>query len=187
MKLPKGFKKFPPWLQVVTLVILAASFYFSSQKKVSLPLPTAFESGKSYQVIEVVDGDTVKVEIDGASATLRLIGLDTPETVDPRKPVQCFGREASDRAKELLSGKRVVLESDPTQGEKDTYSRLLAYVRFEDGVLFNQKMISDGYAHEYTYEAPYKYQVQFKQAEREARQAGRGLWSGSTCGGNTSS
>lgn len=134
-----------------------------------------------YPVTKVTDGDTIKVNIDGTIETIRMIGLDTPETVDPRKPVQCFGIEASNKAKELLSGKKVRLESDPTQGNRGKYGRLLRYVWLEDGTLYNKKMISDGYASEYTYNTPYKYQVEFKQAETEARNAKRGLWADDAC------
>ncbi|MDD2890866.1 MAG: thermonuclease family protein [bacterium] len=129
-----------------------------------------------YKVVNVVDGDTIDVEMGGGKERLRLIGIDTPETVDPRKPVQCFGKEASDKAKELLLGKMVSLEADPTQGERDKYDRLLRYVFLEDGTFFNKEMIEQGYAHEYTYDTPYKYQTEFKQAENEARENKRGLW-----------
>ena len=139
-----------------------------------------------YSVVSVTDGDTIKVSIDGKVTTLRLIGMDTPETVDPRKVVQCFGREASAKAKELLTGKNVRLEADSTQGELDKYGRLLRYVYLEDGTFYNKFMISTGYAHEYTYQSnPYKYQTEFKDAERQARDNKLGLWSDSTCGGNT--
>lgn len=139
-----------------------------------------------YSVVQVVDGDTIKVDINGKTETLRLIGLDTPETVDPRKVVQCFGLEASNKAKEILTGKKVRLEADNTQGELDKYNRLLRYVFLEDGTLYNKLMIAEGYAHEYTYDSkPYKYQAEFKQAEDSAREAGRGLWSATACNGNT--
>lgn len=85
-----------------------------------------------HEVISVTDGDTLKINLNGNIETLRLIGIDTPETVDPRKPVQCFGQESSDKAKQLLSGKKVSLEADPTQGERDQYGRLLRYVFLED-------------------------------------------------------
>jgi endonuclease YncB( thermonuclease family) len=138
-----------------------------------------------YSVVEVVDGDTLKINISGKTETLRLIGLDTPETVDPRKPVQCFGREASNKAKELLSGKKVRIEKDSTQGELDKYGRTLAYVYREDGLFYNKYMIEQGYAHEYTYSTPYKYQAEFKAAEKSARENQRGLWSPNTCNGIT--
>lgn len=133
-------------------------------------------------VTRVVDGDTVVVS---TGETLRLIGMDTPETVDPRKPVQCFGREASARARALLAGAPVRLELDPTQGRRDQYGRTLAYVWLADGRLFNEVMIAEGFAHEYTYELPYRYQARFDAAERAARTQQRGLWSPATCGGDT--
>ncbi|MCK5510516.1 thermonuclease family protein [Candidatus Parcubacteria bacterium] len=134
-----------------------------------------------YSVVKVVDGDTVAVNINGVKETLRLIGIDTPETVHPSKPVQCFGIEASNKAKELLNNKSVRLESDSTQSERDKYGRLLRYVFLEDGINFNKLMISEGYAFEYTYGTFYKYQNEFKQAEREARENKTGLWADGVC------
>ena len=135
-------------------------------------------------MVRVVDGDTVVVAPD---TTVRLIGIDTPETVDPRKPVQCFGREASAYAHLLLDGRSVWLEYDPSQGRLDKYRRTLAYVWMPDGRLFNEVMIADGYAHEYTYDLPYRYQATFIAAERAARESDRGLWSPTTCNGDTTS
>jgi len=140
-----------------------------------------------YSVSSVVDGDTLKVNINGTVETLRLIGLDTPETVDPRKPVQCFGKEASNKAKELLTGKRVRIEKDSTQGELDKYGRRLAYIYREDGLFYNKYMIEQGYAHEYTYNTPYKYQTEFKASQKSAQENLRGLWSPDTCNGDTTS
>jgi micrococcal nuclease len=134
-----------------------------------------------YPVVRVVDGDTVVVKIDGVDETLRLIGIDTPETVDPRKPVQCFGIEASNKAKEWLSGKMVELESDPSQDERDKYGRLLRYVRIQEGLFYNLEIIKQGYAHEYTYIIPYKYQTEFKNAEDYARENELGLWHPDAC------
>ena len=102
-----------------------------------------------------------------------------------RKPVQCFGREASNRAHALLDGTSVYLESDPTQGTLDKYGRTLAYVWMSDGRLYNELMIASGFAHEYTYDTPYRYRDRFIEAEAEARTADRGLWSPSTCNGDT--
>jgi len=133
------------------------------------------------EVVTIVDGDTIKVKLNNKTETVRLIGIDTPEVVDPRKEVQCFGKEASSKAKELLSGHKVKLEDDPTQGERDKYKRLLRYVFREDGLIFNDWMIRNGYAHEYTYDLPYKYQTQFKEAEKYARENNLGLWSPSAC------
>ena len=138
-----------------------------------------------YPVVDVVDGDTLKVERDGKRVTIRVIGLDTPETRDPRRPVQCFGREASARAHALLDGQSVKLSNDPTQDAVDKYGRTLAYVWLADGRLFQYLMITDGYGHEYTYDIPYRYQDTFKAAERSAREQSRGLWSPQSCNGDT--
>lgn len=136
-------------------------------------------------VLKVVDGDTIDVLINGKSQAVRLIGIDTPEVVDPRKPVQCFGEQASQKAKSILGGKNIFLESDPSQRDKDKYQRLLRYIYLEDGTNFNLMMIMQGFAHEYTYNLPYKYQSEFKAAQKTARQKGIGLWSPDTCSGNT--
>lgn len=137
-------------------------------------------------VSRVVDGDTLVVSRGGKDEKVRLIGVDTPESVDPRKPVQCFGAEASRYAKSLLEGRSVRLEADASQGERDRYGRLLAYVFLEDGTNVNLELVRQGYAHEYTYRLPYRYQAEFKAAEREAREAARGLWAPETCAGDTS-
>jgi len=134
-----------------------------------------------FSVAKVVDGDTIDVLIDGQKQRIRLIGLDTPEVVDPRKPVQCFGREASKRMTELVLGKKVRLERDPTQANRDKYGRLLRYVYLPDGTNVAEKMIREGYGHEYTYQLPYKYQKEFKAAEKYARDHGLGLWAPGVC------
>jgi micrococcal nuclease len=96
--------------------------------------------------------------------------------------VECFGREASARAAELLDGESVYLEGDPTQGELDRFGRTLAYVWLADGSSFNETMIAEGYAHEYTYDLPYKYQDAYNAAETAASQRQLGLWAPGICG-----
>jgi micrococcal nuclease len=134
-----------------------------------------------FSIIKVVDGDTLNIDMDEKSQTIRLIGLNTPETVDPRKPVECFGKEASKKATELLSGKKVRIEKDDSQGDYDKYQRLLAYVFLEDGTNFNKWMIENGYGYEYTYDLPYKYQQEFKSAQEQAKSQKRGLWADNVC------
>ncbi len=137
-------------------------------------------------VIGVVDGDTVDVRFDdGSTERLRLIGIDTPEVVDPRTIVQCFGREASAHAHELLDGQSVEIETDPSQGSRDRYGRLLAYIWLPDGRNFGEVMIGDGYAHEYTFRRPYAYRDDFRAAQFAALSQQLGLWSPETCAGNT--
>ena len=138
-----------------------------------------------YPVSKVVDGDTIWVERAGRPVKVRLIGIDTPEVHDPRKPVQCFGQEATAAAESLLAGKQVLLESDPSQASIDRYGRDLAYV-WVDGVLANLVLIQGGYAHEYTYDVPYRYQTLFRAAQQHAEQDGLGLWSPTSCAGDTS-
>jgi micrococcal nuclease len=80
-----------------------------------------------------------------------------------------------------LAGQRVMLEKDPSQGERDKYGRVLAYVFRADGLFVNEYLVAQGYAHEYTYDAPYKYQARFKAAQAQAREEGRGLWAPDAC------
>lgn len=142
-------------------------------------------TGLQYKVVKVVDGDTLVVNGDNGNGDIkvRLIGINTPETVDPRKPVECFGKEASDHMKSLASGEKVYLETDESQGEYDKYNRMLAYVYLTDGQMLNRKMLAEGYAYEYTYHVPYKYQQDFKGAQSFARGSKLGLWSPDTCNG----
>lgn len=138
---------------------------------------------QNYKVVKVVDGDTIDVEIDGQIERVRLIGVNTPEVVDPRQRVECFGREASEKAHELLDGKEVELEADATQTDRDKYNRLLRYVRTTEGSFYNLEIIKLGYAYEYTYDLPYKYQSEFKAAQIEAQNKKSGLWADGVCGG----
>ena len=126
------------------------------------------------KVTQVVDGDTIKLS---TGETVRYIGIDTPETVHPIKPVECFGKEASNKNKELVLGKEVRLEKDIS--ETDKYGRLLRYVWVGD-LLVNEYLVREGYANASSYPPDIKYQDRFTQAEREAREAGVGLW-GSVC------
>ncbi len=138
-----------------------------------------------YRISRVVDGDTDKVTVNGRTVTLRLIGIDTPETKDPRKPVQCFGEQASARAAQLLTGRSVWLEYDSTQDRRDRYGRDLVYVWLDAHTMFNELMVREGYAHEYTYDLPYRYQQQFRAAQSAASDGQQGLWNPSTCAGDT--
>ncbi len=156
----------------------------STTVPVALAPPSKLVSTEAdyFRVTKVIDGDTLAVEINGRTETLRLIGINTPETVDPRRPVECFGKEASAKAKSVLAGAHVRVEGDSSQDARDKYGRMLAYVILSDGTNFNKLMIADGYAYEYTYRTPYTYQAEFKEAERTARAEGRGLWADGACG-----
>jgi len=124
-------------------------------------------------VIRVVDGDTIRVRIGGREYTVRYIGIDTPETVKPGSPVECFGPEAKRRNEELVGGKVVELEKDVS--ETDRYGRLLRYV-YVDGRMVNAILVEEGYAQVATYPPDVKYQELFLKLQRRAREEGRGLW-----------
>lgn len=130
-----------------------------------------------YPVTKVVDGDTIHVATPSGDVKVRMIGIDTPETVATDRPVGCFGPEASAEAERRLEGTSVWLEPDPTQGDVDKYGRSLDYVWQQDGRLFNLDMVAGGFAREYTYAAPYRYQAQFRAAQKRAIAGGSGMWS----------
>lgn len=156
--------------------------------------PAALAVTLTGTVTRVVDGDTIRVESRGFETPVRLIGIDTPESVNPRTGVECFGPEASARTKRLLpAGLRVRLVTDPTQDTRDRYARLLAYVYVgaKSGVdSVNHRLVREGYAEAYVYRAsaPFRYAGPFEAAERAARRERRGMWArcaGSGGGGTT--
>lgn len=122
------------------------------------------------RVTEVIDGDTIEIE---GGVRIRYIGIDTPETVHPEKLVEYFGKEATEKNRELVEGKRVYLEKDVQ--DKDKYGRLLRYVWVGD-TMVNAELVRLGYAYSYTHPPNVKYQKLFLQLEKEAREARRGLW-----------
>lgn len=125
-------------------------------------------------VTRVIDGDTLVVQGVG---TVRLIGVDTPEAVDPRRPVQQFGREASAFLRAQATGQTVRLEFDGNR--TDRYGRTLAYVYLVDGTFLNAEIVRQGYGHAYT-AFPFRHLEQFRAYEQEARDGHRGLWAGGT-------
>jgi micrococcal nuclease len=132
-------------------------------------------------VVRPVDGDTVVVEVDGREEPVRLIGIDTPESVAEDRPVECFGPEAKDRTAELLPAGTVVrLERDVEA--RDRYDRLLAYViRDGDDVLVNRLLVEEGFAESVAFPPNTTRQAELDGAEASARGARRGLWG--ACGG----
>ncbi len=128
------------------------------------------------RVVNVVDGDTIDVQVGAARERVRYIGVDTPETKDPRRPVGCFGQRASDFNQGLVAGKRVRLVRDLEQ--RDRYGRLLAYVyRARDDLFVNAELARLGYAQPLAIAPNVRYADRFAALAREAREAGRGLWS----------
>ena len=132
-------------------------------------------SGGVARVVRVVDGDTILVSLGAREERVRYIGVDTPETVKPGAPVECFGKKASARNKELVAGRRVRLVRDAE--ERDRYGRLLAYVyRADDGVFVNAALVRDGYAEPLTIPPNVAHAGELASLARAARHAGRGLW-----------
>jgi len=121
-------------------------------------------------VTRVIGGDTIEIS---SGAKVRYIGIDTRETAHPSKPLECFGKEAREKNRQLVEGKLVRLEKDIS--ETDRYGRLLRYVWVED-IFVNEHLVRQGYAYAYTYPPDVKYAELFAQAQREARENNRGLW-----------
>lgn len=159
-----------PWawsIPGIILVALLAAFFNPPDQSVTCG---------DFDVVErVVDGDTLLLQ---SGERVRLIGVDTPETKHPKKPVEYFGKEASAFSRRMAEGKRVRLEFDQAnaaRGHKDHYGRTLAYVFLEDGILLNAEIIKQGYGHVYT-QFPFSRMEEFRRLEREAREQRRGLW-----------
>jgi micrococcal nuclease len=127
------------------------------------------------QVLRVVDGDTIRVRVDGHTERVRYIGVDTPESVKPGTPVQCFAKHASAANAALVAGRSVRLVSDVEQ--RDRYGRLLAYVyREPDGAFVNAALVRDGFARPLTIAPNVAHAREFDGLARDARHARRGLW-----------
>ncbi|MBI4101209.1 thermonuclease family protein [Candidatus Microgenomates bacterium] len=133
----------------------------------------------SHSVIEVNDGDTITVNINGKAERVRLIGIDTPELHHPEKPVQCFAEAARGFASNLINGNRVRLEADPEDDNRDLYGRLLRYVYLPDGTLLNAEIIKQGYGFAYTH-FPFVKLEEFRTYETQAREQALGLWTSCT-------
>lgn len=172
---------------IISLVLLGASavtYYLqqhpAQQQQASKDTPQVMgvQQPGYYKVTHVADGDTISVDMNGKTETIRMIGVDTPESVKPNSPVQCYGKEASDYTKHNLSGQSVRLEADPTGDNRDRYDRLLRYVYLQDGTLWEQKLIDQGYGFAYL-SFQFTKQADFAAAQAKAQDAKIGLWS--TC------
>ena len=137
-------------------------------------------------VVRVVDGDTIDVRFDGVSTTqkIRLLGVNTPETVDPRRVVQCFGKQASSFMKALLTEKHIRLDADPEADERDKYDRLLRNIVLPDGTDVNASLVGSGYAYAYvSFPQNKQRQKQLTRLQEEAKTAKRGVWVEGSCAG----
>ena len=137
-------------------------------------------------IVRDVDGDTVVAKYDGQTeeVKIRLLGVNTPESVDPRRPVECFGKEASHYTKQQVEGKRVLLVADPMADDVDKYGRSLRNIFLEDGTDFDAKLVSEGYAYAYIgFPLDKRRKSQLTRLQKEAEAAQRGLWDPKTCNG----
>jgi micrococcal nuclease len=160
-----------PWILVV---LLAAGYGWTRRGDDGAAGGPARE--RVARVVRVVDGDTILVSVDGARERVRLIGVDTPETVKPNAPVECFGKRASAESHRLLDGRSVRLVADAEA--RDRYGRSLAYVyRAGDGLFVNAELVRGGYATVLSIAPNVRFSDRFAALAREAREAGRGLWS----------
>jgi len=164
-------------LLACAIALLGACAESTGETPPSSPTETLPPGLTEAKVTRVVDGDTVTVEIAGQEFKVRYIGIDTPESVDPRREVECLGKEASARNRDLVEGRTVGLEKDVS--DTDAFGRLLRYV-WLDGRLVNARLVTEGYALAATYPPDVRYAELFSQLQSEAQAAGLGLW-GAAC------
>jgi micrococcal nuclease len=179
-----------------TALVIVATACVASPVDLSRQAPATFASEPGgYEVAtvtRVVDGDTVEVTVTGRQTgpgaglaevgrryDVRLIGIDTPESVDPNSPVECFGREASRAIAAFLEGSEVRLIDDVEN--TDGYDRLLRYV-YVDEEMANARLVANGYAHAYTYPPNVRHSDLFLNLQSAARRANKGLWAPDACG-----
>jgi micrococcal nuclease len=155
------------------LVLLAVLIFGGEETERAAPEGRSDGGVLRGEVTRVVDGDTIEVEIGGEADDVRLIGVDTPETVKPGEPVQCFGPEASEFTKDLLEDESVRLVLD--RERRDVYDRLLAYVYLRD-LFVNAELVGEGYARTLEIEPNTAHAEQLARLERAAGAAGLGLW-----------
>ncbi|GAA1081445.1 thermonuclease family protein [Tsukamurella strandjordii] len=174
---------------VLTALTACTALRPAATATVTITAPTpATALTEPVRVIAVSDGDTIRIAPrDGGKAiTVRLAGIDAPETVHPSKPVQCYGPEASAHLKQTLAGQSVQLEYNPAgAGDRtDRYGRTLAYI-WQSGQLLNYQLVAAGYARAYTYNPrqPGPHAETLRIAQQQAHTAGRGLWNPGGCNG----
>lgn len=163
------------------LLVLFAAFYYQDYllevgpqvKGLSFDRSVKAEHGVPIKVAEAVDGDTVTL---ANGERLRYIGIDTPEEVDERKPVQCFALEAAQKNRDLVAGRLITFYKD--EKEKDIYGRWLGFVYLEDGTFVNLELVRQGYAFAYPYPPDISKAEEFRAAEEYARLNKLGLWGG---------
>ena len=163
------------WVGIAGLVTMTAcgGLGGSGARVTDRPVPGAGGPRSDATVTQVVDGDTIHVDLDGRDTTIRIIGIDTPEKDGPHTDEECFGQEATRYTEQALAGRDVELEFDVDR--TDRYDRTLAYV-WVGNELFDERILEDGYAVLLTVPPNVRYVDRLTQAQRAGREAGAGLW-----------
>ena len=175
MKAPLTPSRKRLWFWWIVLLVLLGIGVFLAILLNHLDLNLEKSQPGLYRVVKFDDGDTIQVDMNGTTETVRLIGVDTPETHKPDTPVQCYGPDAAIYTKQLIGNQRVRLQADPLNTNRDRYGRLLRYVYLPDNTLVEQKLISEGYGFAYTY-FPSSKNAEFSAYEQAAKSTGKGLW-----------
>lgn len=186
----KSFRKQKKaWLWVLLVLgIVVVSIYYSQHTQVSetsaelslqeVEVKKEKESEEHYPILHVFDGDTFTVRMpDGSVESVRLIGIDAPETGKKYTKRECFGEEATDALVALISGSSVRLKADPSQDDRDVHGRLLRYATLADGTDVGLRMIESGFAREYTFRGrEYQHQADYREADMHVREKKVGIW-----------
>lgn len=170
-----GYKTQKRLITLVVGLLIVLAGYFAEQKPDLATRVLGNNTPGYYRVADFSDGDTITVNMNGKNERVRFIGVDTPETHDPRKAVQCFGQVAANFTKQLIGTQKVRLEADELSSNRDRYDRILRYVYLPDNRLVNAEIIKQGYGFAYT-SFPFTKSEEFVNYEDEARDNNRGLW-----------
>jgi len=157
------------WLIYWALSQISPDIFRRSSSKIQANQPGL------YEVADFIDGDTIAVDMNGTKETIRMIGVDTPETHRPNTPVQCYGPEAAAFTEKLIGRSRVRLQADPLDTNRDRYGRLLRYIYLPDGRMVETELISRGYGFAYL-SFPFEKSGQFAALQASAKAAKKGLW-----------
>ena len=177
--------KLGPKKAIIIIIIGVIAYFFGGESVFNVGNDSGNQDFVQALIVRAIDGDTAVVRIDGQEKRVRFLGVDTPETVHPNKPVQFYGKEASSFTKESLNGRRVWLEYD--SNPQDRYGRHLAYIWLNNPKtinestirenMFNAKLLLGGYAKVMIIKPNRRYETEFSKFQEEARNKKLGVWS----------
>jgi len=172
----RRIRRWHVWLSIIIALLSCLIFYAQRQGWLG-SAAQALQANQPglYAISHFVDGDTIKVDMNGHEETIRFVGVDTPETHKPKTPVQCYGPEAAAYTRRRIGNQRVQLVSDSLSTDRDRYSRLLRYVYLPDGTNLDEELIRLGYGFYYPY-FPFTKSGNFLNAEQQAMSTHSGLW-----------